>query len=269
MPRKASPNSSKYYFTDVTEQAIIDYNTSSDDSERNKIYEQHLKYAFNKLAENLIHRFKFYHFDIPYEDVKHETVAHLIEKINKFTAGKGKAFSYFSIVAKNYLINENNGNYYTAKNTDDLLVVDDTRQIANEISRANKLEDDKEFMDLFIDFIDSNMTQFTMDVMNKKNTKVTKVRLFETQTECLIADSILELFKTRENIEVFNKKALYILIKERSGEDKTQDITKILKRVEMLYKDIFVNWSKTGKLQTKYLSSNIFINKNGHSRGII
>ena len=41
MPRKASPNSSKYYFTDVTEQAIIDYNTSSDDSERNKIYEQH------------------------------------------------------------------------------------------------------------------------------------------------------------------------------------------------------------------------------------
>ena len=63
------------------------------------------------------------------------------------------------------------------------------------------------------------------------------------------------LFRKRENIEVFNKKALYILIKERANTENTQQITKVLKRIEMIYKDLYVNWDKTGKLKTKYLQT--------------
>ena len=84
---------------------------------------------------------------------------------------------------------------------------------------------------------------------------VISIKLFETQSDFIIVDSILELFKRRESIEVFNKKALYILIKERSGNDKTQDITKLVKRVEMLYKDTFLGWTRTGKIGSKYLLS--------------
>jgi len=255
MPRKPGPNSSKYYFTEDTEKAIIRYNGSKDARERNLLYSNHIRYALDKLAENLIHRFKFKHFDIPYEDVKHETVAHLNEKLDKFTPEKGKAFSYFSIVAKNYLINENNTNYAHFKNTDDLLVVDDRRTVMNEIARENKIEDEKEFMDLFVDYVEANLQSFTMQVTNTKSGKVSNIRLFETQLDLLMADSILELFRRRANIEVFNKKALYILIKERCNYDKTQEITKILKRVELLYKDIFLNWSKTGRITTQYLKS--------------
>jgi hypothetical protein len=207
------------------------------------------------MAENLIHKFKFYQFDIPYEDVKHETVAHIIEKLTKYSPDKGKAFSYFSIVAKNFLINGNNDNYDTKKNAVDLVVVDDSRHVINEISRQNKIEDDKEFMDLFIEFVEANMTLFVMNELNKKTQKTKLVKLFETQSDFIIVDSILELFKRRESIEVFNKKALYILIKERSGNDKTQDITKLVKRVEMLYKDTFLEWTRTGKLGSKYLLS--------------
>ena len=255
MPRKPNPTSSRYYFTNDTEEAIVKFNASVDDKERNILYDSQIRVPFHKMAENLIHRFKFYHFDIPYEDVKHETVAHLYEKITKYSKDKGKAFSYFSIVAKNYLINANNKNYEHAKNTDDLIVVDDNRTVINEVIRANKVEDDKEFMDLFVEFVEANLKSFTMEVLNKKSGKLVNINMFDSKTDCIVADSIMELFKRREHIEVFNKKALYILIKERSCIENTQDITKVLKRVETLYKDTFENWRTTGYLHTKYLKT--------------
>ena len=108
MPRKAKQ---KMYFTMDTEAAIIEYNKSDDFKLRNKIYEESIKYPFEKLAENILNTFKFSYFDVSKEDVQMEVVSTLIEKIHMFQEGKGKAFSYFSIVAKNHLILKNNGNY--------------------------------------------------------------------------------------------------------------------------------------------------------------
>ena len=69
----------KQYFTYITDQAINAYNQEEDYMKRNKVYREHIHYAFNKLAENIIHTFKFYYFDVPYEDVKCEVVAFLNE----------------------------------------------------------------------------------------------------------------------------------------------------------------------------------------------
>ena len=114
MPRKAKQ---KMYFTMDTEAAIIEYNKSDDFKLRNRIYEDSIKYPFEKLAENILNTFKFSYFDVSKEDVQMEVVSTLIEKIHMFKEGKGKAFSYFSIVAKNYLILKNNGNYKRFKKT--------------------------------------------------------------------------------------------------------------------------------------------------------
>ena len=111
MPRKAKKGSTRYYFTDSTEKAIIRHNNETRPHMRERIYNEHIRTPFEKLAENIIHTFKFYYFDVPSEDVKHEVVSFLYMNIHKFTEGKGKAFSYFSIVAKNYLILHNNNNY--------------------------------------------------------------------------------------------------------------------------------------------------------------
>ena len=92
------------YFTQDTENAIIAYNKSDDRLLKNDLYVAEIGYAFDKLAENIIHTFKFYYFDVPSEQVKHEVVSFLVMNIHKFKEGKGKAFSYFSIVAKNYLL---------------------------------------------------------------------------------------------------------------------------------------------------------------------
>ena len=114
MPRKAKK---RLYFGPEVQDAIIRYNTNSEDfSLRNKIYQQEIHAAFDKLAENIINTFKFTYFDYPFEDVKAEVVSFLVMNMHKYDHTKGsKAFSYFSIVAKNYLILHNNNNYKKLK----------------------------------------------------------------------------------------------------------------------------------------------------------
>src|SRR5210317_2483072 len=134
MPRKRK---NRIYFTQDTQDAIIEYNNSNDPIVKNQIYKDRIQYPFEKLAENILNTFKFSYFDVPKEDVQKEVVAILIQKIHMFKEGKGKAFSYFSIVAKNYLILNNNSNYKKMKTHDKIDVMDWDRSIQTEISQKN------------------------------------------------------------------------------------------------------------------------------------
>lgn len=78
MPRVAKKGSTRYYFTDDTEQAIIRHNNETRPKMRERIYNEHIRQPFEKLAENIIHTFKFYYFDVPSEDVKHEVVSFFV-----------------------------------------------------------------------------------------------------------------------------------------------------------------------------------------------
>ena len=218
----------KMYFSYINEQAIIAYNKETDQLKRDKIYREHINYAFNKLVENIIHTFKFYYFDVPYSDVKSEVVAFLNEKIHKFTEGKGKAFSYFSIIAKNYLIIANNANYAKMKQKADLTVVDESRDLNGESSYNDYQESLKDFTDQFVSYYDRNLST-----------------LFTNKRDIIVADSLLELFRIRQNIENFNKKALYILIRERTGL-KTQNITKVVNRFKKDFVLMFKEYQRTG-----------------------
>ena len=219
----------KQYFTKETENAILLYNQLEDNIARNKLYDKEIKYPFDKLVENIIHTFKFYHFDVPYEDVKHEVVAFLNEKIHKYVdPSKGKAFSYFSIIAKNYLIIHNNSNYNKFKNTEPPEVIDDNRNIINEVMREEDITQKSEFIDLFVQYIDDHLAVF-----------------FKRQADMAVADSVLELFRTRQNIENYNKKALYILIRDRTGV-KTQYITRVVNILKNAYAEMYINYKRTG-----------------------
>jgi hypothetical protein len=241
-PKKKARN--KQYFTKDTEEAILEYNQIEDELERNKLYINRIKYPFDKLVENMIHTFKFYHFDVPYEDVHHEVVAFLNEKIHKYTdPSKGKAFSYFSIIAKNYLIINNNSNYSKFKNTDQPEIIDEKRNVINEVLRENDIEEKNEFMDLFVNYMDINLTKF-----------------FKKSNELAVADSVIELFRNRENIENFNKKALYILIRDRTGV-KTQYITRVVNVLKAAYGQMYINYKATGlaKIDADFIKKSEFL----------
>ena len=214
----------KRYFTQITEIAINAYNNCDDQRMKNKIYNRFIHYPFDKLAENVIHTYKTYYFEVPYEDVKANVVAFLNEKIHKFNGENGRAFSYFTVIARNYLFNENNANYARMKARDGIEVIDSSRNIINEVYDKKQAEALKDFMDYYVRYMDYNV--FT---------------LFDKDRDRKIADSLTELFRTRDNLYSYNKKALYILIRERTGVQ-TQYITKVVGKMKIIYKELYLDY---------------------------
>jgi hypothetical protein len=211
MPRKKK---SKQYFTLDTEEAIISYNKSTSQRERNDLYKTRIQYPFEKLAENILNTFKFSYFDVSKEDVQMEVISNLIEKIHMFQEGKGKAFSYFSIVAKNYLILKNNGNYKRFKKTSLLSEMPESWNPENDFKQTQFGEELNEFKELMLRYWDINLT-----------------RVFTKKRDIQIADAVLELFRRSANIENFNKKHLYLLIREMT-DCKTHYITKVVNEMK-------------------------------------
>jgi hypothetical protein len=211
MPRKRK---SKVYFTLDTEKAIILYNTTKDPAVRNKIYKEGIQYPFEKLAENILNTFKFSYFDVPKIDVQMEVVSTLIEKIHMFKEGRGKAFSYFSIVAKNHLILKNNGNYKRFKKTALLSEMPESWNPPNDFNETQLGDEYVEFKHLMLKFWDKNLT-----------------RIFSKKRDIQIADAVLELFRRSQYIENFNKKHLYLLIREMT-DCKTHYITKVVNEMK-------------------------------------
>jgi hypothetical protein len=130
------------------------------------------------------------------------------------------------------------------KNTDQPEAIDDNRNVINEVMREEELDEKKEFMDLYVKYMDENLPV-----------------LFKKQVDMAVADSVLELFRTRENIEEFNKKALYILIRDRAGV-KTQYITRVVNVMKDAYATMYYNYKRTGIIsldQSKFKNNSEFL----------
>ena len=223
---------SKVYFGTPVQEAIIRYNDSDDPVVRNKIYSEEIAAAFDKLAENLIHTFKFYYFDYSFKDVKDEVVSFLVMQMPKYRPDKGRAFSYFSVVGKNYLILNNNNNYKKMKSQDDISVLDFNRDVQGESTTGEVTEYYGEFVEQMLEYWENNITN-----------------IFKRQKDILVADSVLEIFRRRQNIENFNKKALYIMIREMTNSN-TQHITRVINQMKNYYYNMIEEFSTTGNIDT-------------------
>ena len=234
MPRKAKK---KQYFTQITENAIIRHNKETRPHIRERIYNDHIRFAFEKLAENIIHTFKFYYFDVPSEDVKHEVVSFLYMNIHKFTEGKGKAFSYFSIVAKNYLILHNNNNYKRMKQHDGEEVTDYKRDPITEMRNTEFNSVQVEYLETLAEYWKNNLTT-----------------VFKRKKDLDVANAVIELIDMKDRIDNFNKKALYILIREMTGSN-TQHITRVINVMKKHHTSLKKNFEFSGSIDTKFTGS--------------
>ena len=214
------PKTSGMYFTQETENAIIEYNNTLDFDLRSKIYRERIHYAFFKLTENIIHTFKFYYTEVSnIEDLQHEVISFLLSKIHLFDPSKGaKAYSYFGTIAKRYLIISNTKNY---KKRVDKAPIEELE--SNEKYSYSLSDDPTDKLSLFLD----EFTEYCSKNIYK---------LFPKESDAKIADAILELFRKRESIEIFNKKALYIYIREII-DVKTPKITKIANKLYDMFKE--------------------------------
>lgn len=218
------------YFTDETEQAIIRYNESDNRAEKNRIYLEHIHEPFSKIVDGMLDRYVFEYINLPLEDMKQDALTHLYDKLYMFKPESGNAFSYFSVACKNYFVMENNRAYNKLKRSRELDTVDIERSVVNEIHRNDTVQILSDFMDEYIDYIQDNL-----------------YLIFRDDTDIKIADSLMELFDNRTLLEHYNKKALYLMIRERVGVDANQ-ISSVINKLKEFYEIMFPNYLKTGDI---------------------
>jgi len=207
------------YFDEDVQNAIVQYNTEENHVIRNKIYSERIAYALDKLCENIINTFKFSYFDAHFNDVKQEVLSFLVLNMHKYNHEKGfKAFSYFSVVAKNYLILTNNNNYKKLKTHNSSTK---SRELTNlsvdKLKISNENERSVDFLNLIILYFDDKIP-----------------KLFKKRDDISIAHAVIKLFKERYTLENFNKKGLYLLIREMTGVE-TSKITKVINVMKKHY----------------------------------
>ena len=118
------------------------------------------------------------------------------------------------------------------KQRSELSVIDEKRDLGAEMVYSDYQESLKDFTNQFVQYYSTNL-----------NT------IFTNKRDIIVADTLLELFRIRNTIENFNKKALYILIRERTGL-KTQNITKVVNIMKRHYATMFKNYSDKGFIGT-------------------
>ena len=209
----------KNYFTQETEDAIILYNNTTNEGKKNRIYREQIHHAFFKLTESIIHTFKFYYTEVDkITDLQYEVISFLISKIHLFDPSKGaKAYSYFGTIAKRYLILYNNNNYKKLQDKDNLDNITENIDHSYSIEKTS-IDELSLFIDEYVNYYSKNLYYY-----------------FPKKNDAKIVDVILDLFRNRENIDIFNKKALYIHIRE-VVDVKTPKITRIANKMYNLFK---------------------------------
>lgn len=225
MARKKKSNN---YFTKITDIAISAYNQSADNEAfREKVYRRFIYPAFMKLAENIINKIKPDYIDSTFEDLQTDLVTFLTARLNKFNPNAGKAYSYYTRTSLNYIIAENQKGYAKVKADTMEIDIDERRNIVTEIHNEDMREVLQYFMNAYIEYCYENLNY-----------------IFTNSTDIHVADSVLHIFESRENIENFNKKALYIFIRERTGLE-TTNITRVIKTLKEIYETKFREYERT------------------------
>jgi hypothetical protein len=227
MPR---PRTQKIYFGEDQEKAVVNYLESTDEAEKNKIFNEYLREPLIIMVESIIRRYKLYRKDMEFEEIHTDTMSFLITKINKFDHTKNtKAYSYFGTICKNYLMGA---------------IQKDTKEQNRQISYddiSSDFEDDPKLSFVIdehvIDYA-SVITKLTIDLENfvekEKNL---------SDNERKLGYALLEIFSNFDKIfqvgdgNKFNKNLILLSLREMTSLS-TKEIRVSLKRYKKLYDGI-------------------------------
>jgi hypothetical protein len=205
---------SNVYFTHDTEDAIVAYNETEDPKEKDRIYNEKIQAAFAKIAENVYNTFKFSYADVSPLEIQKQAISHMVANIAKYEKGKGKAFSYFSIVAKHWFILDNNTTYRRFKKHVEICEqIGESGEFVIEPEHEKQESETREFIRLMVEYWDKNVGKY-----------------FTKERDLKIANAVIEIFRNSDRIDVFNKKALYLYIRE-IADCQTQHITKVINKM--------------------------------------
>ena len=214
-PRKRRKN---YYFTSEHEEAIIRYSRSNCLKERTELYVNYIQPAFNEMVDKIVFTYKF--TNLPNCDsLRDECKIWLMTILDKYDPNKGsKAFSYFSVITKNWFIHKVKRQQKRNKREIDYDNI--SKAYEEEFLSTNEsyvtIREEDEFWKSFYDELQS----WDVSQMKENDLKVYK--------------AINILFESKEDIDIFNKKAIYLYLREITGLN-TKQIVNSLKKFRKRY----------------------------------
>ena len=227
---KRRKRSKKPYFGKDAHNAIVRYQNEPDKDKRDEIYINDILPAFNKLSENLIFIHRFANSKEDYEILKNDCVSFLFETLNKFDPSRGtKAFSYFNVVAKNWLIIKSKKR---TKNNSRIVSIDDSQSLTSSDAATIENYSITAMQDFKIMKQESRDSLFEMLEVIKERLKS------DNEKSCI--EAIITLFTNIDDLDLLNKRAIFIYMRELSGLNPKQlsvSMSSIRKHYRELVKD--------------------------------
>ena len=232
--RRRRKRTKNLYFTKVHEDAIIEYCRSSSYRERSKLYEDLIQPAFSEMVNKIIFTYKF-NILPNIDQLRDDCKVWLTTILNKYDPDKGsKAFSYFSVVTKNWFIHK---------------VKQNSKKIKKEVSFENLVENGGSDVLGTTDPGESYLEQrIEIEYWNNLLEQIEKWDSANIKhNEKLVLEAVKVLLHNIEDIEIFNKKAIYLYIREMTN-CKTQAITKVIGKMKKSQSEIYKEYRETGRV---------------------
>jgi hypothetical protein len=214
-----------HYFTKVHENAIVKYAATNDLDLRTQLYIEYIQPAFDQMVDKIIYTYRF--TTLPNIDyLKSDCKVWLTTILNKYDPNKGsKAFSYFSVVTKNWFIHKVKK---TQKRNRTEVLMDDM---------INQLEED--LVSTEPTYLDARAEAEFWLSLHKEIDTWDSFMLKENEKRVLMAVRIL--LDSAEHIEIFNKKAIYLYLREITGLN-TKQVVNNLNKLRKRYKVFKEKW---------------------------
>ncbi len=226
--RKRTKNN---YFTKVHEQAIVEYANTGCIKQRTKLYESLIQPAFEEMVNKIIFTYKFN--NLPNIDpLREDCKIWLTTILDKYDPNKGsKAFSYFSVVTKNWFIHK---------------VKVNSKRLRREVSYENLVEtggsdvlgtsdsEKQDYLEQRIEMEFWNSLLFQVDKWDTGNLK---------PNEKCVLEAVKVLLNNIEDIEIFNKKAVYLYLRELTGLN-TKQVVNNLNKLREKYRIFKCKWDR-------------------------
>ena len=209
------------YWGEDQEAAVIEFNTNDDIDQKHQVFVKVIDPAFRKLVENIYYTYNFNKILWDREQIEHEVMAHLYEKLSKFDVTKNKkSFSYFGTITKNWMIQrcnvDKNKRFIDADNQDMIM-----QNISISEYEEKKITHHNE------DFINEIIEDF--DDWDAKDNY--------TKDDFAVLEIVNDILKNYERFNIYNKKQLYVYIREATDLP-SRKITKSLKKIKITYGDV-------------------------------
>jgi hypothetical protein len=215
----------KRYFTIDHENAIIAYTSTDDIKVRTDLYIIYIQPAFNEMVDKIVYTYKF--TNLPNIDyLKDECKIWLTTILEKYNPDTGsKAFSYFSVITKNWFIAKVKKN---SKRTKKEVQYDDL-----------PLNLEEEYLSVENNYIRRREQEEFWQHLQKEIDSWKKLKLKENERRVLQAIDIL--FENAQEIEIFNKKAIYLYVREITGLN-TKQVVNNLNKIRIKYRVFRKQW---------------------------